>query len=87
MCFAEFLPVEVDQAAPVVIFLGRHVVEDLGAFGVIGAQAFGEVGVDPAVLLLGADGQGEHFFFGKVIDRSHGPIPRECGPPVNRCEA
>ena len=69
---AEFLPVEVDQAAAVLAFLGRHLGEHLGAGRVVGAQPLGEVGVDAAVLLLVADRQGEDVAFAEVGEPAHG---------------
>ena len=53
---AEAGDVQVEELAAVLALLGRHVVEHPRAVGVVAPQVLGEVGVDAAVLLLGADG-------------------------------
>ena len=68
---AESFGVGVDQQAPVLVLLMRHVGEDVGGVGVIVSQALGEVAVDAAVLLLVADGEGEDFAFGQGVEGSH----------------
>jgi hypothetical protein len=54
---AEFLPVEVDKAAAMLVLLGGHFREDLGG----SRKAFGEdvrvLGIDAAVLFLERDGK------------------------------
>ena len=52
---AEAVHEGVDQPAPMLVLLGRHVGEHLGAVGILVAQAVGVVGEDAAVLLLAAD--------------------------------
>jgi hypothetical protein len=69
---AEFFRVQVDQAAAMLVFLRRHVLKYFGAVGVVFPQALGEVGVDAAILLLRADGQGQHFLFGELGEVFHG---------------
>ncbi len=54
---AEFLDVGVYEHPAVLAFLHRHMGEDAGAVGILVPQALGEVGVDPAVLLLATDDQ------------------------------
>ncbi len=68
---AETFGVGVDQAAAMLVLLPRHVGEDVGGVGEIVAQAVGEVGVDAAILLLAADGEGEDFSFGQTIETPH----------------
>ena len=69
---AEAVHEHVDQPAPVLVLLGRHAGEHLGAVGILVAQAVGVVGEDAAVLLLAADGQRQDLAFGQVSESSHG---------------
>ncbi len=52
---AEPLREHVDQRSTVMVFLGRHVGENLRAIGILLTEAFGEVEIDTAILLLAAD--------------------------------
>ena len=73
---AEPLREHVDQLAAVLVLLGRHVGEHLGAAGVFLPQVMGEVGVNTAVLLLAGDGKGEQVAFGQFREVAHGPAIR-----------
>ena len=55
---------KVDELAAVFVLLAGHFVEHFGAGRVVLEQTVGEVGVDAAVLLLVADGEGQHFALG-----------------------
>jgi len=68
---AELLPEQVEQHAPVVVLLHRHLAEHLGAGGEGRAQALGEIGVDAAVLLLAIDGQCEDLAFAQFAEIAH----------------
>ena len=68
---AEFLHIKVDQAATVVILLSRHLEEYLGAFRILLPQAIREIGIDPAVLLLGADSESQDLAFGQGREIAH----------------
>jgi hypothetical protein len=68
---AEFFGVEIDQAAAMLVLLGRHVGKDHRAVGVGVAQAFGEVGIDAAILLLRADRQGQDLAFAEFGQFTH----------------
>ena len=70
---AELRDEEIDEAPAVLVLLGRHVREDLGAGGIVLAQAVGEVGVDAPVLLLVGDRQREHLALGEVVEIAHAP--------------
>src|SRR6185436_8408807 len=65
---AEPQAVELGEPAPVAGLLVAHAREDLGRRGVPGAQPGGEIVVDPRVLLLGGDGQGEDLPFGEALE-------------------
>ena len=71
---AEFLDEEIDEAAAVFAFLGGHFGEDGGGGGIFIAHAVDEIGVDTAVFLLGADGEGEDFAFGEFVEIAHGDL-------------
>ena len=71
MCSPNFDTIEVDQAAAVLVLLGRHVGEHLRAGGIVLAQAVGEVGVDAPVLLLVGDRQRENLALGEVVEIAH----------------
>ena len=60
---AKFLHEKVDQPAPMLVFLGRHVGEHPGAVGKVLSESFGEVEVNAAILFLAADGQREKLPF------------------------
>ena len=88
---AEFSTISVDELSTVVIFLLRHIDEDLRAVGIVGAQPLREVGKDPAVLLLAADGQGQDFAFGEFGKIAHRAAdltiaPRTIKSRSKRCE-
>ena len=68
---AEFFRVQIDQAAPVVVFLRRHVEKYLGAVGELLTQPLGEIGVDTAVLLLRADRQSQDLALGQGREIAH----------------
>ena len=60
---AEFLLVEVEQSVPMLVLLGRHGNENIRGSRIVVAQALGNVVVDTAIFLFGADGEGENFAF------------------------
>ncbi len=64
--FPKLSAVDVQQAATVFTFLGRHLGENVGAAGIVGAQTFGDVQVDTAVLFLIGDRQSEDLAFGQI---------------------
>ena len=70
----KFGAIEFQQPAAVFAFLGDHFLEDLGGRGIIFAQTLGDVGVNPAILLLVRDREGKHFTFGEIGEIAH------CGP-------
>ena len=72
---AEFRHEEIDQPAPVTVLLRRHLVEHFGACRIIVVQTIGEIGEDARVLLLVADGEGEDFAFGQIVELAHEPLP------------
>ena len=69
---AEFLLVELDQPAAVVALFGGHLGEDIGTGRIVVAQAFGDVGVDAAVLFLVGDRQCEDLPFRQIGEIAHG---------------
>jgi hypothetical protein len=79
---AELFDVKVDQAAPVFVFLHRHIGEQMGAGGIVLAQAVSEIRIDAAVLLFAADRQGEQLALAEI-----GKAPRrhEYSRMVNKC--
>jgi hypothetical protein len=78
---AELGTIEIEQHGAMVHLLFRHLVEDLGGGGILGAQSFGKAAVDPAVLLLVGDGEREDFLLGKLGKALHvGLIVRMCDP-------
>ena len=64
--FAELLPVQVQQPAPMLILLRHHIGEHLCGAGIGFPQPLGDVGIDARVLLLAADGERQDFTFGQV---------------------
>ena len=73
MCSPNFSLVQVEQGAPVPALLGGHFQEHLAAGGVRVPQAFRDVGIDTAVLLLVGDCQGKDLPLGEFIEIAHGP--------------
>ena len=61
---AELRDEEVDQAPAVFVLLGRHFLEHFRAGRKVLGKAVGEIRVDAAVLLLVADGEGQHLALG-----------------------
>jgi len=51
----------------VAVLLVVHRLKRLRRFGIILADALGQIGVNPAVLLLGLDGEREDFLGGEVL--------------------
>ena len=49
----------------------RHVFEDLGRLRILGAQLIGIGEIDPRIILLGGNGEGQDFLFGKLVE---GPL-------------
>ena len=65
---AEAAAVGVDQELAVGVLLRRHAVEHGGRGRVVLAQVGGVGRVDPAVLLLGGDCEGEDFALAEVVE-------------------
>ena len=72
---AEFRHEQVDEPAPVVVLLGRHLVEHFGACRVVVVQPVGEIGENARVLLLIADGESQNLTLGQVIEIAHWRVP------------
>jgi hypothetical protein len=68
---AEFFLEQVDQAAAVLALFGGHIEEHLGRPWKIRVQALGDIHIDPAVFLLGADREGEDFTFTEFGEIAH----------------
>ena len=65
---AESLAVHLKQTLPVPRFLDGHLIEYFRSGGIRHAQAFGEISVDAAVLLLHLNRQRQNFLVGKVLE-------------------
>jgi len=71
---AEAAHVRLDQAAAVLVFLHGHFLEHLGRGGILLAQTFGVLPVDPGVVFLVGNGKREHLLLGEVREP-----PPPCG--------
>ena len=67
---AEFLAVQLDQPAAMLVLLLRHLGEDLGGGGILGFS-LGIVGVDARILLLGRDGQRQDLLLRQLRECLH----------------
>ncbi len=81
---AELGDEEVDQPAAVLVLLGRHFRENFGARRVVLEESVGEVGIDAAVLLLVADGEGQHLALGQLVEIAHGGVLGRSGDVESR---
>ena len=72
---AEFRHEQVDEPAPVVVLLGRHLVEHFRACRVVVVQPVGEIGENARVLLLIADGESQNLTLGQIVEFAHGRVP------------
>jgi len=68
---AELLLVQLDQPAAMLALFRPHFGEQVGAGGIIVAQALGDIGVNTAVLFLVGDRQGKDFAFGQLREVPH----------------
>ena len=68
---AEFRAVHLDEPAPVLVLLRRHIREHLGRGGEVGLQPFRIVGVDARVLLLGRDGERQDLLLCQLRECLH----------------
>ncbi len=76
---AEFLAKEIDKPAPVLVLLGRHLLEDLGGGGIALAQALGVLRENAAVLLLERNGKSKYLALVELRKRFHHGL-RVLGP-------
>ena len=64
--FAEFLPEQLDQLPSMVALFNRHLGKYVRGCGILITQAFRDIGINAAVLLLVGDGQRQDFLFRQV---------------------
>ncbi len=81
---AELGDEEIDEPAAVFVLFAGHLLEHLRAARVVVVEAFGDIGVDAAVLFLVADGEGQHFALGQVVEIAHGGVLR-CFATLKPC--
>ncbi len=72
----EPFPIKIDEGAPVLVFLGGHVDEDLRGRGKIGFQPIRIVGVEPGVLLLETDCKGQQLLLAQLGDGLQSSVSR-----------
>jgi hypothetical protein len=53
------------------VLFRRHIGEDLRRVGMFLSQTFREIGIDPSIFFLAADGEREEFLLRKLIERFH----------------
>ena len=70
--FAEALAVQFDQRSAVAVFLHRHRLEHLCRLRISFGEPVGVGAVDARVVLLGGDGQRQHFLLRQGIETSGG---------------
>ena len=71
---AELLAIQIEQPPAVLVLFRHHFQEHLGGGGIVIAQPFGDVGIDAAILLLAANGEGQDFAFAQVGKIAHGRL-------------
>ncbi len=69
---AVFVDIQIDQRSPMTVLLLRHAAKDIGTVWKVVGEAMGEVGVDAAVLLFRADGDGQDFVLSEIVEAAHG---------------
>ena len=82
---AEFFPIEVEQHAPMIGFLGGHFAEHGRTARVFAAQSLGDIDIDATVFFLIGDGEGEDFAFGQIGEVAHDEVFGRLLRCVKRC--
>ena len=66
--FTETLAIQLDQPVPVSVLFSSHPGEQFRGGREIRVERFGKVAIDPGVLFLGRDSEGEYLSFVQVTE-------------------
>ena len=65
---AKFRRMKINQGTTMIVFFSSHIEEDLSRIRMLGSQAFREIGIDPSIFFLAADGECENLLLRKLIE-------------------